>query len=235
MEKSPELHELATALALAQAEMSNPSFDATNPHFKSKFASLASVRAAVLPTLNKHGLSVAQFPCSEGGNTGCTSILMHGSGQFILESVFIPVSKQDAHGAGSALTYARRYALQAIAGVVADDDDDGNEAVKLKPEHENIDRTKVMKFSNAISDASVHDKELGVLENWDAATEIGVDFVSAVWHNLTTPVRDHIRRLQNERKERNGGETAARHERGPVQERPQGTAQPSGLQGKRAN
>ena len=66
-------------------------------------------------------------------------------------------------------------------------------------------RTEVMKYSNAISDASVNDRDLGVLENWDQAVEISEEFASAVWHNLTTPVRDHIRRLNNERRGAKGG------------------------------
>lgn len=128
MLKSETISSLAKALIAAQAEMKNPAFDATNPHFKSKYASLASVRAAVLPCLNKHGLTVTQLLSNTDGEVTCETILIHESGEYIGSSLTI-AGKRDAHGAGSAATYARRYTLQAIVGVVGDDDDDGNGAV----------------------------------------------------------------------------------------------------------
>lgn len=128
MNKSDKIDQLALALHKVQSEVKNPSFDSTNPHFKSKFASLVSVREAVMPVLSKHGLSVAQFPKAGDGSAGCVNLLLHHSGQWIEEECLLPLDKNNAQGAGSAITYARRYSLQAIAGVVADVDDDGNAA-----------------------------------------------------------------------------------------------------------
>lgn len=128
MNKSESIKELANALAKAQAEMKNPGFDSSNPHFKSKYASLASVRDTVTPVLSKHGLSVTQLPAFDDGKAGCESLLMHISGEFISSTLLIPVDKANAHGVGSAITYSRRFSLMAIAGVVGDDDDDGNAA-----------------------------------------------------------------------------------------------------------
>lgn len=128
MNKSASISNLAASLVKAQSEMKNPAFDSTNPHFKNKFASLAEVRSAVLPVLNKHGLSVSQYPKAGDGVAGCVNILLHSSGEFIEEECLLPLSKNDPQGAGSAITYARRYSLQAIAGVVADEDDDANAA-----------------------------------------------------------------------------------------------------------
>ena len=119
---------LAKALVAAQKEMKNPAFDSTNPHFKNKFASLASVREAVLPVLNKHGLAISQFPMAGDGVAGCRNILMHEGGEKMEYDCLLPLSKNDPQGAGSAITYARRYSLQAIAGVVAEEDDDANAA-----------------------------------------------------------------------------------------------------------
>lgn len=128
MNKSEKIDQLALALHKVQAEVKNPAFDSTNPHFKSKFASLVSVREAVLPILNKHGLSLSQFPKAGEGTAGCVNLLIHHSGQWIEEECLLPLDKNNAQGAGSAITYARRYSVQAIAGVVADVDDDGNAA-----------------------------------------------------------------------------------------------------------
>jgi hypothetical protein len=128
MNKSESIANLASSLTKAQLELKNPAFDSTNPHFRNKFASLVSVRAAVIPALNKHGLTISQFPKCADGLAGCVNVLLHSSGEFIEDECLLPLSKNDPQGAGSAITYARRYSLQAIAGVVADEDDDANAA-----------------------------------------------------------------------------------------------------------
>ena len=128
MNRSDTINELATALAAAQAELHNPAFDSANPHFKSKFASLAGVRDTITPTLTKHGLSVLQILGNDDNRVTCETVLMHKSGQWISGTFAIAPTKPDAQGTGSAATYARRYALMAIVNVVGDEDDDGNAA-----------------------------------------------------------------------------------------------------------
>ncbi len=128
MNRSASVKGLATALLKAQAEMQNPAFDSVNPHFRNKFASLVSVREAVIPVLNKHGLAISQFPICSELHAGIVNVLLHTSGEWLEESCLLPLTKNDAQGAGSAITYARRYSLQSIAGVVADEDDDANTA-----------------------------------------------------------------------------------------------------------
>jgi hypothetical protein len=127
-----ELGEIAKALAAAQLEMSNPVFDSQNPHFRSRFASLASVRNAIVPVLARHGICVTQDlgTTSDGKGIACTTYLTHESGQqMTFGPLVIPATKPDAMGYGSAATYARRYSLQAVACVAADEDDDSNAAV----------------------------------------------------------------------------------------------------------
>lgn len=131
MMHSENIAEIAAALAKAQSEMQNPQFDSKNPHFKSSYASLASVRNAVVPVLAKHGISVMQDVVSRSEGVTCTQLLAHTSGQWIRTAgMFVPVDKFNAHGFGSATTYARRFSLMALACVVGDDDDDGNAAVQ---------------------------------------------------------------------------------------------------------
>jgi hypothetical protein len=129
MLKTDSLANLSKALAEAQGELKNPHFDAVNPHFKSKFASLGAVREAVIPTFAKHGLSITQWPVSEEGKAGCRTHLAHASGEWMEEVFLIPVDKHNAHGYASAVTYSKRIAMQSVAGVVGDEDDDGNQAV----------------------------------------------------------------------------------------------------------
>jgi hypothetical protein len=125
------INDLAAALAKAQAEMSNPKFDSQNPHFRNKFASLAAVRNAVVPAFSKHGLSVLQNLVTSAEGVACETIILHSSGQSLkLGPLLMPAMKHDAQGLGSAATYARRYSLLAAAGVVGEEDDDAEAAVK---------------------------------------------------------------------------------------------------------
>ena len=132
MDKSESIKALAAALNKAQAEMSGAKKGANNPFFKSKYADLNSVVDAVRIPFAENGLSCSQFPVMEDGRVGVETILMHESGEFLSNVLTLPVVKQDPQAAGSAITYARRYALQAIAGIPAEDDD-GESAMQRKP------------------------------------------------------------------------------------------------------
>lgn len=123
MNRSETIGALAEALAKAQAVMEGASKDVTNPHFRSKYADLASIRAACIGPLSANGLAVAQFPHAEGPKVTVRTILLHTSGEF-LEGECSAMAKDDGPQAiGSVITYLRRYALAAIAGVAPEDDD----------------------------------------------------------------------------------------------------------------
>ncbi len=128
MNKSEQINELATALAKAQGELENASKSSNNPHFKSKYADLAEIINTTRPVFSSHGLSVTQCPSFEAGIVSVETILMHSSGQWMSSTISAPVSKQDAQGVGSSITYCRRYALAAVAGI-AQEDYDANTAV----------------------------------------------------------------------------------------------------------
>lgn len=164
MKKSETIAALSAALAKAQADMKNPGFDSQNPHFRNRYASLAAVREAVIPALTKNGLAVTQHLSLTENGMGCTTLLSHESGEWIESTLELPLSKADAQGAGSAATYARRYALMAVCGVVGDDDDDGNQAAAAAP-----------KISEAIKAKLESCKDLGEL--------------SAAWLGLTAADR----------------------------------------------
>ena len=129
MKHSESIALLAGALAKAQLQIEPASKNATNPHFRSHYADLASRWAACRGPLNTNGLSIVQFPCDgDVGRTGLCTMLLHSSGEFISEVVTTRSQKDDPQGLGSALTYLRRYALAAVVGVTATEDDDGNAA-----------------------------------------------------------------------------------------------------------
>jgi hypothetical protein len=131
MEKSESIAALAAALSAAQAEMGGAKKDAMNPYFKAKYADLASVWDACRFALTKNGLSVIQLVGSGlgsgQGTAKVTTVLAHSSGEFISSELELTPKSADPQGMGSAITYARRYALAAIAGI-APEDDDGNAA-----------------------------------------------------------------------------------------------------------
>ena len=129
MNKSDSIKNLAVAMCKAQAEMGGAHKAENNPFFKSKYADLKAVVKAVKEPFSNNGLSYVQFPIEEGGRIGVETILMHDSGEWLSNSFTVALTKQDAQGAGSAITYCRRYGLQAIAGIPSEDDD-GNNASK---------------------------------------------------------------------------------------------------------
>ena len=125
---SENLADLAAALCAVQGELKPAIKQADNPFFKSKYVDLPGVWEAIRPLLAKNGLSVVQtFTASADGPIIVTT-LMHKSGQWVSSELFLTPAKSDPQGVGSAITYGRRYALAAMVGVVADEDDDGNAA-----------------------------------------------------------------------------------------------------------
>jgi len=128
MEYSESIKELATALSIVQGKLTFAKKDSKNPFFKSNYADLESVWEACRDLLAENGLAVMQFPGEYiDGQMSLRTILTHSSGEWISQEMSLPVSKPDAQGAGSAITYMRRYALAAVVGIVQADDD-GNEA-----------------------------------------------------------------------------------------------------------
>ena len=140
MQMSPEITELAAAMARAQANMTDARRDAENPFLKSRYADLSSVRAACLAAMNAEGLSVIQIPrVTFQDQAGLfvvelETLVAHASGQFIRDCLIVPVSKPDIQGVGSAISYARRYSLAALAGIApAGEDDDAHSAIARPP------------------------------------------------------------------------------------------------------
>ena len=120
---------IATALAFAQMEMGRAMKDSANPHFKSKYADLASVQDACMGALNRHGIAVIQPTHStETGERYVVTRFLHTSGETLDCMIPLIIGKNDMQGLGSAITYARRYGLMSLAGI-APEDDDGNAAV----------------------------------------------------------------------------------------------------------
>jgi hypothetical protein len=135
MQTSPEVAELFKALATAQGKIKAAVLDMQNPHYKSKYASLSSVRDACKDHLSAVGIAILQsVESSEDGKTyRVKTTLGHQSGQWASSSMVLLIDKNNMQGLGSAISYAKRYSLAAMANVVDDEDDDGN-AASAKPQ-----------------------------------------------------------------------------------------------------
>lgn len=118
------------ALLAAQREMPGLQKNAINPHFKSSYISLESLMEQVLPVLHKHGFVLLQSPVALPDNEpGLMTTLLHvETGEGFGGTMPLMVDKQNPQGQGSAITYARRYALMSLLALVADTDDDANAA-----------------------------------------------------------------------------------------------------------
>jgi hypothetical protein len=195
------MKQLYAAMAKAFAEIESATKDKLNPHFKSKYADLGSVVDTIKPALAKHGLFFVQATHEQDGGVCVETLICHESGeQMSGGKLFVPASKQDAQGYGSALTYARRYSLMAAFGVPAEDDD-GNAAAKAKQQQEEAAR-KLRRIADACIRKFAAGDEYGAYEEY--ATISDADERVAVWGLLKdhSDVRSAIKRKGDEERQK---------------------------------
>jgi hypothetical protein len=137
----------AQAFVKLQAAIKPAIKDATNPAFRSKYADLGAVWDAVKEPLREHGFAIIQMPQFEGDTMFLETIVLHAGGEKMVGRYPLRPVKNDPQGYGSAITYARRYSVCAMLGVIADEDDDGNAAsgrangsAPAKPQDTEMDR-----------------------------------------------------------------------------------------------
>jgi len=129
MKMSDTIAELATALSKAQGQIDDATKTGLNPMFKSRYADLAAIRSVIREPLAVNDLVVMQFPRTFDNCVEVETMIIHNSGEYMSETLRLPVNKWDAQGIGSAITYARRYGLMSML-TIASEDDDGNAAVQ---------------------------------------------------------------------------------------------------------
>ena len=179
MLKSESIAALAKAIALSQLHVENAMKSSTNPHFKSKYVDLAEILNTVRPVFSANGIAIVQTPTFESGVASVETMLCHESGEFISSVCSSPVSKQDAQGIGSAITYLRRYSLAAMCGI-AQEDDDGQHAVQ---EPQTQRQAPSRKLSNA-------EREMGVADMKGAPDEAALKQVWADYHAMAKNIGD---------------------------------------------
>ncbi len=209
MKHSDSIKEIAAALSKAQGAMAGAKKDSDNPFFKSKYADLSSVVAAIKEAFAANGLSYVQsLLTNDKQECGVETMLLHSSGEWLCgDPFYVPVSKQDAQGFGSAATYCRRYDLAAMTGVAAEDDD-GNAAATAKPARPNTatqvavdafdalsDETKDFIMSHAQALMRMH-ADSGDMSAYIAAQEFDTEAKLALWAKLPSNVRSAIKKQQ---------------------------------------
>jgi hypothetical protein len=167
--KSEKLDLLASALSKAQAEMPAVPMNAVNPFLKNKYADLAEMIKVASPILAKNGLSISQQPVSVEGQIGVTTTLLHASGQWISETISLPLGdekgKSLAQVAGSIITYLRRYSYGAIVGLATDEDTDGNQPAKKHEQPEVAYKAGAMTVEQAAAMTGSDKKAYGECSN----------------------------------------------------------------------
>jgi hypothetical protein len=179
-----DLDKIAAALVAFQADLKPVGKTADNPFFKSKYAPLPTVMEAVQPLLAQHKLAISQFVTHIDGNSALRTILLHESGQYLEDVQPMLLAKQDPQGQGSAITYARRYGVMAVLGIVADEDDDGNAgSYRHTDEHNQQSDTRESTTTNkpkASPNKPPTDAQLGLIKKLATEAGYGADWYAEV-------------------------------------------------------
>jgi hypothetical protein len=201
------------AFVKAQSQFGAALKTSTNPHFRSRYADLASCIEAVIDALNANGIALMQqtFECENG--VMVETIFIHESGETLSSGKFhVPATKHDAQGYGSALTYARRYSLMCATGL-APTDDDGNAAAKTAPKPiaaksvtqdvfdkmPTADQEQIRSFAVEVIAMASKEDIAGCVE-YVKSLELDADWTSALWSQLDSKIRSAIKKYKEENK-----------------------------------
>lgn len=188
-DQSADVSELFSALSAFQGEVSSPTKNAINPHFKNSYADLGEVLTVARPVLAKHGLAIAQTTGVYGSVLMCVTTLGHKSGQWLRGYWPIEPQRRDPQGYGSALTYARRYGASAMLGLAAKDDD-GEAAVERSdaPTNPQPSQSDIAAMVKAYADIGMDEHALENLVG-GPLREIGADEFEGLRQNYKVAAR----------------------------------------------
>ena len=217
--QSAEIGELAKALAAAQQELSPAPKNAKNPGLGNKYADLQSCISTLQAVLPKNGLAFTQTILPAGENmVSVATMLMHTSGQWVRGICTLPTvgnrGVNAAQAAGSAITYARRYGLSAIVGLVADDDDDGNAAAPSRKQEQAVQ--KAVREEARVSNPEHPDKKqlaamfaalrsIGVTEKEACMTEVQAIIGRSIQSSLELTHAEYQRVMRELENAKTGG------------------------------
>jgi len=147
MNKSETINKLAPALSKLQAEIPMIPFDAEA--YRYKYATLGAIIEATKPLLEKHGFSIPQLVVGDGSKVGVETILLHESGEWISETVWLFMDESNtgnttAQKAGANITYLRRYSLASVLKLYSDEDTDASNQPVTTNRSETVSKTKAV-------------------------------------------------------------------------------------------
>jgi hypothetical protein len=186
MKQSEQINELAAALAKAQAVMPKAKMSGVNSRFADKatgktgaYATLDDIRDAVKDTLTANGISYTQHPYAINGEVGVETMLIHSSGQWMRSRFGVPAAQHNPQAYGSLLTYVRKFALAAAAGVSTQEDTDADE-VSHEPPSPTISAEQVGRIQNLLAAKKIDEKRILKWKNIQNLTQLRVtDFDAA--------------------------------------------------------
>lgn len=202
--------ELFAALAKAQGAIENASKNASNPHFRSKYADLAEVLNTIRPPFTANGLSVIQSTGFDGSLVHVTTVLAHSGGGYLTSTASCVPAKTDAQGIGSATTYLRRYSAASVAGIAQEDDDGNSAAHNSKPVTKVTPTTGAWDAQSEESQAYLSKIAQGVMERMGDPDD-AVDYLEtqgldsdekiALWTRFDSKTRAALKKAHNSHKE----------------------------------
>jgi hypothetical protein len=137
MKTSETIGAIACAIAKAQLSVRNPKFDKKNPHYNSKYASLAAHLDSLRMPFAENGLAVMQGISTANSSVSVETLLSHASGEWIsCEMSMAFAEKSNAQQIASLISYLRRYSLASMGMLVGDDDDDDADSDRVQREEE---------------------------------------------------------------------------------------------------
>jgi len=185
MKTSDSIKQIAPAVVTVQANIKMALKESTNPHFKSKFANLESVWDACREPLKEAGLAAIQTFDVIDGKSCLSTMLLHTSGEWIMGTQLLNEIKQDPQASASASTYARRYGLSAMLGIIQTDDD-GEQAMGRAPSKDiNKDAGFAM---NALVSATSKDE----------ARKVWMNMIAPIFNQLDVATQDKFNEVKNE-------------------------------------
>jgi hypothetical protein len=194
--QSEQINELAAAMAKVQSKLTGAVKDSANPFFKSKYADLNSCWDACRKVLTDNGLAVIQTTDVNDFGPVLLTTLMHTSGQWIRGALPIKAKDDGPQAQGSGITYARRYALAAIVGLVQVDDD--AEAAQGRGDDRQSSAARAAatrntnQYAKAVMDAVDKDDVSNLKSLLREVRESGEDAAISLWASLPTPVKNYI-------------------------------------------
>jgi hypothetical protein len=214
METSNSMTKIAPALLAAQKAMTAAAKAAVNPHFKSKYADLATVIDAVKEPLNAAGITFLQTIGNDTTGVTVRTTLVHESGEWIAATTYLPVPQQTPQAFGSGITYAKRYGLQSICGLPSEDDDGERASEPEKADAHRVEKrpnTATQVAKDAFDEMSAADQKylqdlsiavIDMCENGDDANgflerqKLSIEHKLAIWSLLPSNVRSALKKAQ---------------------------------------